>query len=118
MSQSPIVPPMTSDPNRLVSDDDLYLIQDSRSYVGNSILWWRPDGQGYTIDFDDAGRYTKERAFSQHRSRKTDVPWKLSEIAPLVGPRPIDAQRLPRAVHVQSRSVSVQYGKAKAKVHE
>ncbi len=72
-----------------------YLIQDSRGYVGNDVLWWGPDGCGYTTDIDKAGRYTEEYATKQHRDRKTDIPFKESDILPLVG-RTVDMQKLRR----------------------
>lgn len=50
---------------------DLYYIQDARSYVGNSVLFWRPGGAGYTTNLDEAGLYTLEEA-SSHRD--TDIP--------------------------------------------
>lgn len=77
-------------------DDELYLIQDSRGYVGNDVLWWRANKAGYTTSFDEAGRYSKEEAESIAKSRSSDVPWKVSEILPLVGPRKVDMQWLPK----------------------
>jgi hypothetical protein len=54
---------------------DLYYLQDSRSYVGNDVLWWAKDGNGYTTDLSKAHVYTKAEAISQHESRETDIPW-------------------------------------------
>ncbi len=53
--------------------DEFYL-QDSRSYVGNDILFWR-DGGGYTTNVNEAEVFTKEAALRQNRSRETDIPW-------------------------------------------
>lgn len=53
--------------------DEFYL-QDSRSYVGNDILFWR-EGGGYTTDVSKAEVFTKEAALRQNRSRDTDIPW-------------------------------------------
>ena len=33
---------------------DLYYIQDPRQCVGNSALWWRKGGHGYTCDLRQA----------------------------------------------------------------
>jgi len=52
---------------------DFYL-QDKRGYVGNDMLFWA-NGGGYTTDVSKAEVFTQERAFNQHRSRPTDVPW-------------------------------------------
>ena len=54
--------------------DEFYL-QDSRSYVGNDMLFWAKDGRGYTTDMRKAQVYTKEQAVAKHRSRETDIPW-------------------------------------------
>ena len=32
--------------------DEKYLLWDTRSYVGNCILWWAPNGHGYVTDVD------------------------------------------------------------------
>lgn len=55
----------------LVADEEYY-VQDSRQNVGNCGSWWRPNGQGYTCNLDDAGVYDG-RACS--RMRVTDIPW-------------------------------------------
>ncbi len=52
-----------------------YYIQDSRGYVGNDMLFWAKDGQGYTTDLRKAHVYTKDEAVSQHQCRETDIPW-------------------------------------------
>ena len=57
--------------------EPLFYVQDSRSYVGNSVLWWGPDGQGYTTHIDKAGKYTAAQA---KRMRPTDVPWPVEEV--------------------------------------
>lgn len=59
---------------------DLYFIQDTRNYVGNSVMWWRPNGDGYTSDIDQAWKVTKEKAEQMHQNRPTDVPWPCTPI--------------------------------------
>jgi hypothetical protein len=54
---------------------DLFYLQDSRSYVGNDMLFWAKDGNGYTTDLRLAEVFTKEDAITRHRSRETDIPW-------------------------------------------
>jgi hypothetical protein len=54
---------------------ELYYLQDSRSYVGNDVLWWARDGNGYTTDLSKAHVYTKADAVIHHNSRETDIPW-------------------------------------------
>lgn len=52
-----------------------YYLQDSRSYVGNDVLWWAIDGCGYTTDLRKAHVFSKDEAVSYNESRATDIPW-------------------------------------------
>jgi hypothetical protein len=72
---------------------DAYVIQDSRTLVGNYILFWRPNRSGYTCDLLQAGEYTKEEAERQHASRKTDIAHKISDLLNVVELH-IDFQKL------------------------
>lgn len=54
---------------------ELWYLQDSRSFVGNDVLWWRKGGNGYTTDLRDAETYTHEQAEQKRRSREGDIPW-------------------------------------------
>ena len=47
---------------------DEWLIQDTRQIVGNCILWWGPDGSGYTTELKEAGRFTEAFAKGQRES--------------------------------------------------
>lgn len=75
---------------RPLVDDALYYIQDSRSYVGNCVLWWRASGAGYACDIDDAGKYPGAEARSL---RDTDIPWPADFVLARVA-RYVDMQRL------------------------
>lgn len=54
---------------------ELYFLQDSRGTVGNSLMWWAGDGNGYSSDLSKADLYTRDEAIAKHRSRPSDVPW-------------------------------------------
>lgn len=56
-----------------------FYVQDSRSYVGNDVLWWALGG-GYTTNLLKAEVFTFDRAKSLHLSRNTDIPWLKSYI--------------------------------------
>lgn len=56
-------------------DDQLFYLQDSRSYVGNDVLWWAQNKSGYTTDLRKAHVFTKDEAQRQHNSRPSDIPW-------------------------------------------
>lgn len=53
----------------------LYYVQDSRDFVGNAMLWWRPDGRGYTTDLSQAGQYDHKPS-----DRDTDILWPVDYI--------------------------------------
>lgn len=56
-----------------------FYVQDSRSYVGNDVLWWALAG-GYTTNLLKAEVFTFDRARRIHLSRNTDIPWLKSYI--------------------------------------
>lgn len=55
--------------------EQLFYLQDSRGYVGNDVLWWAKNGNGYTTDLNKAEVYTKEKSQAMHNSRESDIPW-------------------------------------------
>ncbi len=55
--------------------DDLYYIQDTRTYVGNSVMWWRVGGNGYTSDLKYAWKVP-----ATWRGRETDKLWLCADI--------------------------------------
>lgn len=57
-----------------------FYLQDSRQYVGNDMLFWKADGNGYTTNLAEAQIYTKEAAQAQHNMRHSDIPWPRSYI--------------------------------------
>jgi hypothetical protein len=57
-----------------------YFIQDKRSYVGNSIVWWGKNRSGYTTNIDLAGQYTEEEAKRICQDRKTDIAYPVPYI--------------------------------------
>jgi len=53
----------------------VFYLQDSRSYVGNDVLWWATGGNGYTTDLRNAQTYSQDEAQRHHTSRPSDIPW-------------------------------------------
>jgi len=49
-----------------------YYVEDSRRPVGNCMLWWRPEGKGYTTQIEEAGLYSAEQV---KQMRSSDVGW-------------------------------------------
>jgi hypothetical protein len=74
-------------------ENDLYYIQDSRNYVGNSPLWWGENYGGYTCDIDKAGLYTKDEAMKLFDDRSTDIPWKKEDVEKAIR-KTVDSQYL------------------------
>lgn len=58
---------------------EMFYIQDSRTYVGNNIIWWSKFG-GYTTDINEAEIFTRKEAFAQNESRDSDIPWSVKYI--------------------------------------
>lgn len=69
-----------------------YYIQDTRQFVGNSVLWWRKDQGGYTTDLKKAGKYTKKEAMAICR-RQTDKAFECAYIDKIVSWH-VDAQHI------------------------
>ncbi len=59
--------------------EQAFLLQDSRSYVGDGLTFWALGG-GYTTNIDQAERFTQDKAQLQHDCRETDVPWPAAYI--------------------------------------
>ena len=57
-----------------------YYIQDKRQYVGNSILWWAKNHNGYTTDIDKAHIFTEKEAIEICGQRDTDIAWNTEYI--------------------------------------
>ncbi len=61
--------------------EELYYIQDTRSYCGNSCYWWRVDGQGYTTNLAEAWRVPRHEAEQiVHYRPDIDKAWPCSVI--------------------------------------
>lgn len=56
-----------------------YLLQDSRGSTGSRTMFWALGGS-YTSNIDKAERFTRDEAFTQHKSRISDIPWPLAPV--------------------------------------
>lgn len=74
---------------------ELYYIQDTRTYVGNSVMWWRPNGDGYTSNLDDAWKVYASWSIG----RDTDKLWPCAAIDALAT-RQFDMQKF-RSIEVK-----------------
>ena len=72
-----------------------YVVVDTRTMTGNSVVFWCCDRAGYTCDLRMAGVYTKEEAEQICRNRSTDKMFKYSSVLKLVQHH-VDAQDLYR----------------------
>ena len=86
--------------------EDLFYLQDSRSYVGNDVLWWRHGGSGYTTNLLEAGTYTKDKAQAQHNSRETDIPWPKKYIDEKTRPA-VDMQYIDRKEALEGSGIKI-----------
>ena len=63
--------------------NQLFYVQDSRTYVGNDMLWWRKGNRGYTTNLEEAEIYTKEeiqKKFLGNSVRESDIIWPFEQI--------------------------------------
>lgn len=81
-----------------------FYLQDSRSYVGNDVLWWAKDGNGYTTDLSKAEVYSREDAQKMHNSRPSDIPWPKEYIDRKTRPA-VDMQYIKRAEALEGTGV-------------
>ena len=71
-------------------------VQDKRQYVGNSMLWWAKDCNGYTCDIRKAHVFDSEAEAHLRADRKTDVVWPKDYIDARISHH-IDMQHVDRA---------------------
>lgn len=72
--------------------DQLYYLQDSRSFAGNNIIWWAKNKCGYTSDLKKAHVFEKDSAVRQNKRRATDIPWPKEYIDSKIHPVVVDIQ--------------------------
>lgn len=60
---------------KLLHPARLYYLRDTRTVVGNCLLWWRKGNSGYTCDLDDAAVFTEEDARAHYIFRNSDRPY-------------------------------------------
>jgi|LakMenEpi03Aug12_release.lakeMendotaPanAssembly.Ray.scaffolds.fasta_scaffold451957_3 hypothetical protein len=59
--------------------DKIYVVQDRRSYVGNAVLWWGINGNGYVCDIHKAHKYTYDE-LQKFKPRDTDIIWDIDHV--------------------------------------
>lgn len=85
---------------------DEFYIQDSRNVVGNSILWWGVEGEGYTTDVSRARVLTRAEAVAQNACRETDIPWAKAYVDARTRPV-VDVQFVNIAVALESAAMTL-----------
>lgn len=75
-------------------ENELFYVQDSRNYVGNSILWWGLNNNGYVCDIRKAHKYTKGEILKRFSAgRDSDVIWSAKHVEDNISQH-IDSQNL------------------------
>lgn len=82
-----------------------FYLQDSRSYVGNDVMFWSKEG-GYTTDVTKAMEFTLEAAQAQHISRNTDIPWPKEYILTKIKPV-VDMQYIRRSEALMGSGITI-----------
>lgn len=70
----------------------IYVLRDSRSDCGSSMMFWAAEGS-YTTDLYSAKRFTLDEAKAQHNCRDTDVPMYYEQLLAAANDR-VDMQYL------------------------
>ncbi len=89
--------------------DELYYIQDTRSFHGNALVWWGIDGGGYTSDISIAGKYPYKRMVQIITNRFSDVAYKCSYIDNNEKARKtiIDAQYINQSEKITGENITI-----------
>jgi len=61
--------------NTITGPHGLYYVQDTRTILGNDLMWWAIDGKGYTSDLSRAEIWKREDAFRQCEMTTHFRPW-------------------------------------------
>jgi len=61
--------------NEITGPHGLYYVQDTRTILGNDLMWWAIDGKGYTSDLSRAEVWKREDAFRQCEKITHFRPW-------------------------------------------
>lgn len=64
---------------RNLDKDKLYYVQDRRQYVGNAVLWWGRNGNGYVCELSRAHKYSYEE-LQKFNPRPTDIIWESEHV--------------------------------------
>jgi hypothetical protein len=62
--------------------DVLFYVQHTQNFAGDYMLWWRPNGCGYTFNLDEAGLYTEAEARRIEAMRGQEKAWSQDEVMP------------------------------------
>lgn len=52
----------------------------TEGFNGDSLLWWRPNEGGYTMDLNKAGRYSEDDALSICRGSGTEAAYECNKV--------------------------------------
>lgn len=74
--------------------DKFFYVQDRRNYVGNAVLWWGKNGNGYVTDLSKAHKYTWDEIQS-FNPRESDIIWESEHVEHAIR-QYVDAQYLNR----------------------
>ncbi|MHC4301430.1 MAG: hypothetical protein ACYS7Y_29540 [Planctomycetota bacterium] len=75
----------------------LFYVQDARQHVGNSMLWWAKNHEGYTCDIRKAHVFSEVEINQARFLRGTDIPWPKNYIDARVSFH-IDMQHCDRSI--------------------
>ena len=63
----------------LLRKNKFYYVQDNRSNVGNAVLWWGLNGNGYVTDLSKAHKYSYDEILHFY-PRESDIIWESEHV--------------------------------------
>ena len=86
-------------------ESELYYVENiERGVVGNCLLWWKKNNNGYVCDLKEAKKFSQEEAFDLcNSSPRKYRPWKASEIEKIIQHH-VDIQSLRHIAEIELKS--------------
>lgn len=85
--------------------DQFFYLQDSRTYTGNDMVFWKTGG-GYTTDVSKAEQFAFVDAQNKHNCRETDIPWPKDYLDGKTRPA-VDVQYVKRAEALKDTGIVI-----------
>lgn len=86
----------------VLPDQEMFYLQDTTSFLGNGMVFWKKNRAGYTSDLNKAELFTKDEVLKQNSIRGTDVGWAKSYIDSIEKTITVDVQLADRDKRIRN----------------